>query len=329
MTLNQLITASGGLLTTSNVLTTPLYAAQWQSIWNAAVANQVAQLNCSSTPTPAPCAAASALSGTNALNFGSSAQTQVQLCKLVSVNTTSTNSSTCTGGNLSTPALSANLNALETFTTEAELANGTNALDLGTALGLPGVTDAKVTLDLIQPPQVAYGPVGTTASTAQVSSDLQLNVSGSGLVNIPLSVAEGTASLTTLTCAYNAMSATDIQPITNAVTGTASVAGNGVGTLSVAALTTLNTSPLPFATGVVPPTATTVTNGTNPQSAGSTMPNPTWSGLTVTNPSALYTLLTSNLQGVLGPILQVSGVSVGGAQVTDLSSNCGSVALVQ
>ena len=132
-----------------------------------------------------------------------------------------------------------------------------------------------------------------------------------------------------MSCAYNAMSNTTIQPITNAVTGTVSVAGTNVGTLSVAALTTLNTSPFVFAAGVVPPTATTVQNGTNPQSAGTTTPNPSWSGLTVTNPSALYTLLTSTLQGVLGPILQVSGVSVGGAQVTDLSSNCGSVALVQ
>ena len=264
MTINQLITASGGLLTTSNVMTASLYASQWQSIWNAAVANQVAQLNCSATPTPAPCTAASALSGTNALDFGSvgadagpalQARVDQQL-----------DTSTCTSGNLSTPALSANLNALQTLTTEAELANGTNALDLGTSLGITGVTDAKltldlvqpssgrrsaspasgrqVTLDLIQPPQVAYGPVGTTASTAQMSSDLQLNFSGSGLVNIPLSAAQGTATLTALTCAYNAMSTTDIQPITNAVTGTASVAGTSVGTLSVAALTTLNTSPL-------------------------------------------------------------------------------------
>ena len=74
VTINQLITVSGGLLTTSNVLTASLYASQWQSIWNAAVANQVALLNCSATPTPAPCNVASALSGTNALDFGSAAQ---------------------------------------------------------------------------------------------------------------------------------------------------------------------------------------------------------------------------------------------------------------
>jgi uncharacterized membrane protein len=39
VTVNQLITASGGLLTTSNVMTTSLSGSVWQSIWNDAVAN--------------------------------------------------------------------------------------------------------------------------------------------------------------------------------------------------------------------------------------------------------------------------------------------------
>ena len=325
VTINQLITASGGQLTTSNVMTASLSGSVWQSIWNDAVANQVSQLNCSSTPAPAPCSVGSALSGgSTSLNFGSGSSTDVQLCKLVSVN-----GSTCSSGNLATPALSSNLNALQTLATEAELANGTNALDFGTSLGITGVTDAKLTLDLVQPPQVAYGPIGTTATTAQMSSDLQLNFLGSGLVNIPLSAAEGTATLTAMSCPANAMFNTTIQPITNAVTGTVSVAGTNVGTLSVAAVTTQNTSPFVYSAGWVPPTATTIQNGDNPQTAGATAPTLSYSGLTVTNPSLLYTLLTSTLQGALGPILQVAGASVGGAQVADLSSNCGSVALVQ
>ena len=49
-----------------------------------------------------------------------------------------------------------------------------------------------------QIPQVAFGPVGTTASTAQLTSDLQLNYLGVGIINIPLSAAQGTATLTTL-----------------------------------------------------------------------------------------------------------------------------------
>ena len=98
------------------------------------MANQVALLNCGSSPTPEPCNASTALS---TLDFSGS--TRPQLCQLVSIN-----GSTCGGGNLSTAALSASLDVLQMLTTEAELANGTNALDLGASLGIPGVTDAKL-----------------------------------------------------------------------------------------------------------------------------------------------------------------------------------------
>ena len=321
VTLNQLITASGGLLTASNVLTASLPGSTWQSIWNAAVANQVASANCGATPTPLPCLASAALSGPNALDFTSS---QAQLCQLVSIN-----GSTCSSGTLSTAALSTSLNALQTFTTEAEVANGTHALDLGTSLGITGVSDAKLTLTMTQIPQVAFGAVNATATTAQISSDLQLSVLGIGLVDIPLSAAQGTGTLQGLTCAFNSMKTTTIQPTSTAVQGTVNVAGVNVGTLSVAAITSLNTSAFGYGPAVVPPSASTAQAGTNPQAAGATNPSLSYSGLTVINPSPLYTLLTSTLQGVLGPILQVAGASVGGVQVADLGTNCGAVSLVQ
>ena len=81
VTVNQLITASGGLLTPSNVMTVSLTGAQWLAIWSDAVANQVGLLNCGSSPTPPPCNASTALT---ALDFSSS--TSAQLCQLVSVN---------------------------------------------------------------------------------------------------------------------------------------------------------------------------------------------------------------------------------------------------
>ena len=264
MTINQLITASGGQLTTTNVMTQPLSASVWQSVWNDAVANQVAQLNCSSTPTPAPCSAASALSGATALDFGSGSSTDVQLCQLVSVNV-STNGSTCTSGNLPTAALSANLNALQTLTTEAELANGDNALDLGTSLGITGVSDATLTLALgAQCPPGGlrtrwHDSVHPSRSAPPSLLNFRFRLGRHSTLDRP-----GTATLTTLTCAYNTMSATDIQPITNAVTGTVSVAGTNVGTLTISGLTTVNASPAPFAAGVVPPTATTVTTSPTP-----------------------------------------------------------------
>jgi uncharacterized membrane protein len=321
VTINQLIAASGGLLTTSNVMTVSETGSTWQSIWNAAVENQVAQLNCSATPTPLPCSASTALSGPNAMVLTQS--TQVQLCQLVSIN-----GSTCTGGALSNVALETSLNALQTFTTEAEVANGTNVLDLGTSLGITGVSDAKLSLAMGSIPQVAFGPVGTTASTAQLSSDLQLTYLGVGVINIPLSAAQGTGTLQTLSCAHNSMNATTIQPTTTTVSA-AVTSPVGSGTLTLSGYNSGTTSPFTYGPSVVPPTATTAANGSNPQSVGTTTPNPTWSGLTVPTLSPIYSLLTSTLSGVLGPILQAVGASVGGIQVADLGTNCGSVALVQ
>jgi uncharacterized membrane protein len=255
--------------------------------------------------------------------------TQVPLCQLVSINQlASISGSTCTSGALSNVALATSLNALQTFTTEAEVANGTNALDLGTSLGITGVTDAKLSLAMGQIPQVAFGPVGTTASTAQLSSDLQLTYLGVGVINIPLSAAQGTGTLQTLSCAYNSMSATTIQPTTMTVSA-AVTSPVGSGTLTLSGYNSGNTSPFSYGPSVVPPTATTAANGSNPQSVGTTTPNPTWSGLTVPIASPVYSLLTSTLSGVLGPILQVVGASVGGIQVADLGTNCGSVSLVQ
>ena len=322
VTLDQLITASGGLLTPSNVLTTSLPGSTWQSIWNVAVANQVAQANCGATPTPLPCLASAALSGANALDF--TASTQAQLCQLVSIN-----GSTCSSGTLSSEALSTSLNALQIFTTEAEVANGTHAIDLGTSLGITGVSDATLTLTMTQIPRVGFGAVGATSTTAQMSTDLQLNVLGIGLVDLPLSAAQGTATLQGLTCAFNSMSSTTIQPASTAVQGTVNVAGVNVGTLTVGGINSGNTSAFSYGPSVVPPSASTAQGGTNPQTAAVTNPPLTYSGLTVTNPSPLYTLLTSTLQSVLGPILQVTGASVGGVQVADLSTNCGAVSLVQ
>ena len=119
------------------------------------------------------------------------------------------------------------------------------------------------------------------------------------------------------------MTATDIQPTTTAVTGSINVAGVGVGSISVSGLNSTTTSPLGYGPSVVPPTATTAANDTNPQEVGTTTPTLAAGSLVV------GTLSGSVLNGVVGPILQAAGVSVGGAEVADLSTNCGSVSLVQ
>ena len=95
---------------------------------------------------------------------------------------------------MSQAGLSANLDVLQFLTTEAELANGSNAINVQSALGITGVTSATLSLVVGQLPRVGYGAVGTTASTAQVTADLKLTLSGvSGVVDIPLSAALGSS----------------------------------------------------------------------------------------------------------------------------------------
>jgi len=325
VTVNQLVTASGGLLTTSNVMTTSLTGAQWLAIWSDAVANQVGQLNCGSSPTPDPCNASTALS---ALDFSGS--TSAQLCQLVSVN-----GSTCMNGSLSTPALSANLDALQILTTEAEVANGSSALDVTSALSLPGVTTSKLVLTLSQPPQVAYGPVGTVAKTAQVQADLQLSVPGQGLLDIPLTAASGTATSKTVNCAYNTMSSTKFAATTTTATANVTLAGVSIATLTLSGYSGPQIS---FIGANVPPTASTAlgnpptTPPTNPivVSSNASYPyyaTPSYAGLSPSSP--VYNLLFSTLGGVLTPVLEAAGVAVGGADVADLSTQCDAVSLVQ
>ena len=314
VTVNQLVTASGGLLTTSNVMTASLTGAQWLAVWSDAVANEVGQLNCGSSPTPNPCNASTALS---ALDFSGS--TSAQLCQLVSIN-----GSSCANGSLSTPALSANLNALQMLTTEAELANGTSALNVTSALSLPGVTTSQLYLTLIQPPQVAFGPVGTAAQTAQLQADLKLTIPIQGVLDIPLTAASGTATVKTINCAYNTMSSTKFAVTTTTTTAAVTLAGLGIASLSISGY---SGPQIGFAAANVPPTASTVSAGTNPITVGSNNPTLNYSGLSPVSP--VFTLLTSTLSGVLGPVLQASGVTVGGAEVADLSTTCDAVSLAQ
>ena len=129
VSVQQLINASGGILTPTNVMSATLSAAQWDSFLNGAVSSQAALLTCGNTPTPYPCAATSVLRPF-VLSPGPLSSTSLQLCQIVSVD-----GSSC-GSQLSQVALSTNLNVLQTLTTEAELANGASGLDVTAALGL-------------------------------------------------------------------------------------------------------------------------------------------------------------------------------------------------
>ncbi len=334
ITVGQLITASAGLLTTSNVLTTSLTAAQWLSIFKTAAYNQELLLNCGATPEPSACVAYTNL---GLLTFSNNTSTSAELCQLVSINGT-----TCAGGNVSEADLSGSLDLLQTLTAEGELVNGTNAIDLGTTLGLAGVTDAKLTLQLVQPPQVAYGPVGASATSAQVTQSLQLTVTGIGTLTVPLSAAEGTATLSSITClqSNNSFQAAALNASTTAATGSVTLNDPTIGfsgPVATASASGVSTS-IGFTDLNVPPTASTFGAGSNanPDQIGSTSPTVTITTLgglgaavsTVLSTAPVSTLI-GTVQSALGGIDQAAGITMAGADIADLSVGCDGVALVQ
>jgi uncharacterized membrane protein len=315
VTINQLIAASAGVatLTPSNILTTSLKASDWLTILMNATNTQKAAQNCGASPVPSPCNAYTAL---QSLDFGS---TSVELCQLFSIN-----GSTCGGGNVSVPGMSANLDVLQFLTTEAELANGSNAINVQSALGITGVTSSTLSLVVGQLPQVAYGPGGTTATTAQVTADLKLGLLGvAGIVDIPLTAAQGTATLNAVTCLQtnNSLGQALVRASTTTATAAITLGGVSAGTLTI---TGVGTTTKGFISTVIPPTASTQSANTNPVQIGTTSPVLSWSGL-----SAPLSGLPGLMTGVLGPVLQATGVTVGGATIADLNYNCGAVSIVK
>lgn len=338
VTLADLIKASGGLLSPSNIMTTQLTAGQWLSIYQTAVGSDYGT-------------GSTAYSSLQALGTFSTAQsTDVKLCQLVVVNSASSQY------NCSNPpsqqGLNASVNVLQMLTTEAELANGTNGINVTSALnlnsGLTGILGLSVgnvmlSTQVISPAQVAYGPVGTSASDAQVQATLSMNLSlfgvSLGTLNIPLSAATGTAQLFNMTCNDNSLFSMSLNVNTNTVsTGTS---GNGItltllgvtttqGSISISGLTNKGVSfpgPANPAGNVIPPTTSTASAGTNPESVGSSTPAVTFTAATGANANVVSTM--GVLDGVLGPVLQAIGMTVGGATVAGLAANCGTVSLVQ
>lgn len=86
-------------------------------------------------------------------------------------------------------ALASQLNVFQLLTGSAEVANGSNFIninDVGIAVG--NVVSTKVSLQVIQPPQFYFGPVGGSVSTAQitmtVTPKLNLPVTVAGLTSV-------------------------------------------------------------------------------------------------------------------------------------------------
>jgi hypothetical protein len=151
-----------------------------------------------------------------------------------------------------------------------------------------------------------------------------------GTLSIPLTAASGTATLSAVTCVNNAMTATQINASTTALTAGVTLNGLNVATLSVNGVSNASA---PYSANVVPPTSATQTAGTNPVSVGTTTPTLSFSGLAGLGLTNLLVngLLnsTSVLSEAIGPVLQAVGVQLAGADIADLSANCDAVSLAQ
>ena len=317
VTVAQLVAANPTLFTPSNVLNVSLPGSQWVTAWQNA-------LSYAGDTTDAT--TVSGIGGVTA---------SAKLCQMVSIN-----GSTCNSGSLSHPALSSSLDVLEMLTTEAEVANQNTDIDLGSSLGLPGVADTKLSLSIGQLPQVAYGPVGsytsasqcpapsgqtsTCASSAQVSGTVKLFVNlplFTGEVDIPLSAAQGIATLFSLTCTDNQFSAANINTSTTAATVSVTAPGQPINPIASLQFFPGSRSMAFNPTEMPPP------NASNPQSVSAST---AWS---FTNTQGIYSVISSvlgtTLQSALGPVLQSLGIEVGGANVMYTGTNCGAVSLVK
>lgn len=122
---------------------------------------------------------------------GSDAATLAAKAALVSLAANVTNTATFTLGDIlkvgqgaDNMALNSYVNALQMVTAAAELANGSNLIDLDSGITVPGVSSTRLKLQVIEPPKFYYGTVGGYVETAQLSLtvtphlDLPVNVTG-------------------------------------------------------------------------------------------------------------------------------------------------------
>jgi uncharacterized membrane protein len=240
------------------------------------------------------------------------------------------NGSTCANGVLAPYALSASINVLQTLITEAELANGSSALNVTSALSLPNVVSSSLYISLTQVAQIRTGGVGTVATTSQVSVDLKLTLGlGLGVLDIPISGATGTGTLTAVKCTNNSWTQVQINANTTAASGTVTVLGSTLATVSVsgASLTLLTYIP-----ANVPPTASTLSADTNPVTVGTTSPSISFgtvnNGILSLAQELVVDPLLSTLTSSLGYVLQPLGVAVAGAQVSTYAASCTNAQLV-
>ncbi len=145
--------------------------------------------------------------------------------------------------------LSATTDALDMVSAIAQLANGTNQMQVALGANLSPVASATVALAIGQPPvnsgYVAVGPIGTTVHTAQTRLLITLQIAQSGsasLINLPIYIelASATATLSSISCPSNSSAqASAVLSVTPAVVSA------WIGSVNSSAMTNFTSEPSP------------------------------------------------------------------------------------
>ncbi len=235
--------------------------------------------------------------------------------------------------------LDAGINVYQLVTGAAQVVNGTNFVSIPLAgVSLPGLAGVALAAHVIEPPQTAIGPVGTSASTAQIALQVSVDVALGFLlpvarVQLTYTTAHAAATLTSVVCGSSPTIGID------AKAGAVSVAGP--------ATTTLGTMQV---SASIAETATTALTFSHPTEFGPTVTKHVGvagSGLnvgavTVTGSGATAALapileallpttlntLNNALNPVIRPLLAALGLDVSSADVAALGifpdpSSCG------
>ncbi len=237
-------------------------------------------------------------------------------------------------------ALAGEFNVYQLVTGSAQVANGTSFVSVPlTGINLLGLAGVTLSASVIQPAQTGIGPVGTTASNAQVALKTTVNVGLGALlpvVNVTLTYTAGNAlgTLTSIVCgASPSISVSDYSSGVSVSGIGATILGDMTITSSIAATspTTLSFSnPTEFSPSYLGKHVGATTTGLNLASVTVTGTGATavlQPLLQAALPTTLSTLDTA-LQPVIRPLLRGLGIEVAQTDVEALGiypspSSCG------
>ncbi len=233
-------------------------------------------------------------------------------------------------------ALDTRLNVFQLLTGAAAVSNGTSFVDVpGVGVNVPGVASVGFALRVIQPAQMAKGPVGVEARTSQVALRLKINLlpvlflGPSIALTLDFTAASGTGRLTAIDCGAAPSISVDVATSGATVSGGATIPllGNLTVTGDLAA-TAGGTLTFDYPTEFVPPLGSDADGqrvGAATLDLSPATVTVTGTGLAVLTANLVEGLLPTILTTVdavatplLQPVLRALGADVAAADVTAL-----------